>query len=206
MSENKITTLFLDIGGVLLSDGWGHQFRQKAADKFNLDYAEMNQRHKLLFVVYEEGRITLDEYLDRVVFYQERGFTPGQFKDFMFSLTTADTNMITLIKQLKATYQLKIFAVSNEAKELNEYRIQKFQLNQLIDFFISSCYVHVRKPDEAIFKIALNGAQVPANEIVYIDDVQMFTEIATGLGITSIWHKDYLSTAKAFAKLGLPIE
>lgn len=206
MSENKITTLFLDIGGVLLSDGWGNQFRQQAADKFNLDYAEMNQRHRLLFVVYEEGRITLDEYLDRVVFYQERGFTPSQFKDFMFSLTTADTNMITLIKQLKATYQLKIIVVSNEAKELNEYRIQKFQLNQLIDFFISSCYVHVRKPDEAIFKIALNGVQVPANEIVYIDDVQMFTEIATGIGIRSIWHKDHLSTAKELAKLGLPIE
>ncbi|WP_301922740.1 HAD-IA family hydrolase [Ferruginibacter sp.] len=206
MSENKITTLFLDIGGVLLSDGWGHQFRQQAADKFNLDYAEMNQRHRLLFVVYEEGRITLDEYLDRVVFYQERGFTPSQFKDFMFSLTTADTNMITLIKQLKATYQLKIIVVSNEAKELNEYRIQKFQLNLLIDFFISSCYVHVRKPDEAIFKIALNGVQVPANEIVYIDDVQMFTEIATGIGIRSIWHKDHLSTAKELAKLGLPIE
>jgi HAD superfamily hydrolase (TIGR01509 family) len=204
--ENKITTLFLDIGGVLLSDGWGHEFRQQASEKFHLDYAQMNQLHELLFVVYEEGRITLDEYLNRVVFYKKRDFTSEQFKDFMFSLTTANTKMIELIKNLKAAFQLKIVVVSNEAKELNEYRIQKFQLNQFVDFFISSCYVHIRKPDAAIFKIALDGAQVPVDEIVYIDDVQMFADVATDLGIRSIWHKDHLSTAKRLAKLGLTIE
>ena len=206
MPENKFTTLFIDIGGVLLSNGWGHLFRQQAAAKFKIDFEEMNQRHALMFVVYEEGRITLDEYLYRVVFYQKRDFTPDQFKDFMFSLTTPDIKMITLIKHLKEIYQLKIFAVSNEAKELNEYRIKKFKLNQIIDFFISSCYVHVRKPDTAIFNIALNGAQVPINKIVYIDDVQMFTEVAIGLGIKSICHKDHLSTASALAKLALTLE
>jgi putative hydrolase of the HAD superfamily len=111
--ENKITTLFLDIGGVLLSDGWGHEFRQQASEKFHLDYAQMNQLHELLFVVYEEGRITLDEYLNRVVFYKKRDFTSEQFKDFMFSLTTANTKMIELIKNLKAAFQLKIVVVSS---------------------------------------------------------------------------------------------
>ncbi len=128
--EGKITTLFLDIGGVLLSGGWGHEFRHQAAERFQLDIAEMEQRHKLLFVVYEEGRITLDEYLDRVVFFEKRDFTSGQFKDFMFSLTTPHTDMIALIKKLKEKYKLKIIVVSNEARELNEYRIQKFELNQ----------------------------------------------------------------------------
>ncbi|MEO7485597.1 MAG: HAD-IA family hydrolase [Ferruginibacter sp.] len=206
MPENKITTLFLDIGGVLLSDGWGHEFRQQAADKFHLNYEEMNQRHELLFVVYEEGRITLDEYLNRVVFYQKRDFTPPQFREFMFSLTTADTNMLALIKKLKEAYQLKIVVVSNEARELNEFRIQKFGLNSFVDFFVSSCYVHVRKPDPAIFRLALDGAQVPAHEIIYIDDVQLFTQVAADAGIVSIWHKNYLSTAKELAELGLAIE
>lgn len=204
INTKKITTLFLDIGGVLLSDGWGHEFRHQAADKFKLDIPEMEKRHKLLFVVYEEGWITMDEYLDRVVFYQERDFTPEQFKIFMFSLPTADTNMIALIKNLKAAYQLKIVVVSNEAKELNEYRIQKFRLSEFVDFFISSCYVHVRKPDAAIFHLALNGAQVPTEEIIFIDDVQMFTEVAMKLGIRSIWHRDYASTVKAFEDLGMP--
>jgi putative hydrolase of the HAD superfamily len=147
MPENKITTLFLDIGGVLLTNGWGHVFRKQVAVKFQLDYEGMSQRHKLLFVVFEEGRITLEEYLNRIVFYKKRKFSPDQFKDFMFSLTTADTNMIALVKNLKAAYHLKIFAVSNKAKELNEYRIHKFKLNGFIDFFIFFFYVQVKKPD-----------------------------------------------------------
>ncbi|CAN5831247.1 HAD family phosphatase [soil metagenome] len=200
-----ISCLFLDIGGVLLSDGWGHVFRHQAAEKFQLDIAEMEERHKLLFVVYEEGRITLDEYLDRVVFYKKRDFTSSQFKAYMFSLTTADTKMMALIKKLKAAYKLKIVVVSNEARELNEYRIQQFQLNQLADFFISSCYIHVRKPDAAIFKMALDMAQVPTNEIVYIDDVQLFTNVATDLSIKSIWHHNHLSTSNQLAELGLII-
>lgn len=201
--DKKITALFLDIGGVLLSDGWGHEFRHRADEKFHLDIAEMELRHKLLFVVYEEGRITLDEYLDRVVFYEKKNFTSGQFKDFMFSLTTPHTDMIELIKKLKEKYKLKIIVVSNEARELNEYRIQKFQLNSFVDFFVSSCYFHVRKPDATIFKLALNGAQVPADEIVYIDDVQMFVDVATDLGIKSIRHTGYPSTSDALAALGL---
>ncbi len=201
-----ISCLFLDIGGVLLSDGWGHKFRHKAAEKFHLDIPEMEQRHKLLFVVYEEGRITLDEYLDRVVFYQKRDFTSGEFKDFMFSLTTPDLEMIAFIKKIKWQYGLKVIAVSNEARELNAYRIKTFKLNEIFDFFVSSCYVHVRKPDAAIFHIALDGAQVPANEIVFIDDVSMFADVASDMGIKSIHHTDYLSTVKALADLGFTIK
>ena len=204
--KNKITTLFLDIGGVLLPDGWGHEFRHKAAEKFHLDIPEMEKRHKLLFVVYEEGRITLDEYLDKVVFYQKRDFTSSQFKGFMFSLTTPDLEMIAFIKKIKWQYGLKIIAVSNEARELNTYRINTFKLNAIFDFFVSSCYVHLRKPDAAIFRLAIDGAQVPVDEIAFIDDVQMFVDVAKDLGITGIHHTDYLSTSKALADLGLRIK
>ncbi len=204
MSKNKkITTLFLDIGGVMLSNGWGHEFRQQAAEHFHLDADEMEERHGLMFVTYEEGRITFDEYLDRVVFYTKRDFTRTEFSGFMCSLSTPDLEMIAFIKKIKLQYGLKIIAVSNEARELNSYRINTFKLNKIFDFFVSSCYVHLRKPDAAIFRLALDGAQVPADEIVYIDDVQMFVDVATDLGIKSICHKDYLSTAKALAQLGL---
>jgi putative hydrolase of the HAD superfamily len=201
-----VSCLFLDIGGVLLSDGWGHEFRHKAAEKFHLDIPEMEKRHKLMFVVYEEGRITLDEYLDRVVFYTKRDFTHTEFKDFMFSLTTPDLEMIAVIKKIKLQYGLKIIAVSNEARELNAYRINTFKLNEIFDFFVSSCYVHVRKPDAAIFRMALDGAQVPPDEIVFIDDVQMFVDVAKDLGITSIHHTDYQSTSKALGDLGLTVK
>lgn len=205
-NKTKITTLFLDIGGVLLSDGWGHDFRRQAAEKFQLDMPEMEERHSLVFVTYEEGKITLEEYLKRVVFYKSRDFSFKEFRDFMFSLTTPDPEMIAFVKKLKIQKGLKIVAVSNEARELNAYRIHTFMLNGFIDFFISSCYVQVRKPDTAIFKLALDMADVSTSEVVYIDDVQMFTDIATDLGIKSIRHTDWSSTSSILAGMGLQIE
>lgn len=198
----KITTLFLDIGGVLLSNGWGHNFRRLAAEKFQIDYQEMDERHSIMFATYEEGKITLNEYLKTVVFHQKRDFTADDFRDYMFSLSSPDLDMIAFIKKLKAEYSLKIVAVSNEARELNAHRIHAFKLTEIFDYFISSCYVHLRKPDVAIFQLALDTAQVQADEVVYIDDVQLFVDVATDIGIKSILHTDTLSTSKALSSLG----
>ncbi len=206
MKENNITTLFLDIGGVLLSNGWGHEFRYQAADKFNLDIPDMEERHKLMFVTYEEGRMTLIEYLNRIVFYKKRDFSFDEFRDYMYSLTTPHEDMIAFIKNLKQQNNLKIVAVSNEARELNAYRIHHFKLNSFIDFFISSCYVHIRKPDADIFKLALDTAQVLPNQVVYIDDVQMFVDVATDAGIISIRHTHLSLTTNAIGQLGLKID
>ena len=198
-----VTTLFLDIGGVMLSNGWGHESRRSAADVFNLDFDEMDERHHVIQITYEEGKITLNEYLKRVVFYQKRSFTIDQFREFMFSQSTPNLAMIEYIRQLKNKYNLKIAVVNNEGRELNEHRIKKFRLNQFVDFFISSCFVHFRKPDADIFRIALDIAQVPVQHVVYIEDMQMFVDIAKDLGIRGIHHKNYLSTSDELALMGL---
>ena len=148
-----ITTLFLDIGGVLLTDGWDHHARRRAATNFKLNLAEMEDRHHLTFDTYEEGKLTLEEYLGRVVFYQKRPFTRAQFRSFMFAQSKPYPKMIELAAQLKGRHGLKIALVSNEARVLNAYRIQKFKLDGFVDSFISSCFVHVRKPDADIFRL-----------------------------------------------------
>jgi len=99
--------------------------------------------------------------------------------------------MIKLICKLKTQYGLKICVVSNEGRELNEYRIRKFKLDGFVDSFISSCFIHVRKPDAGIFQLALDITQAPARHIVYIENTPMFVQIAEGLGIRSILHTDY---------------
>ena len=203
--STEITTLFLDIGGVLLSNGWGHESRKLAAETFNLNYNDMQARHKLTMVTHEEGKLTLDEYLNRVVFYQKREFTADKFREFMFSQSIPYVEMIEFIRKLKEKYQLKIAVINNEGRELNEYRIKKFQLNRFVDFFISSCFVHFRKPDADIYRVALDIAQVPAERTVYIEDIQMFVDVARDLGIYSIQHKNYLSTSEELASLGLKI-
>ena len=198
-----ITTLFLDIGGVLLTDGWDHHARKRAATNFKLELAEMEDRHHLTFDTYEEGKLTLEEYLGRVVFYQKRSFTRAQFRRFMFAQSKPYPEMIELIRKLKAKYVLKIAVVSNEGRELNAYRIRKFKLDGFVDSFISSCFVHVRKPDADIFRLALDIAQAPARQVVYIENTPMFVQVAESLGIRSILHTDYRSTCAKLALLGL---
>jgi putative hydrolase of the HAD superfamily len=198
-----ITTLFLDVGGVLLTDGWDHHARKRAAKNFKLAWAEMEDRHHLTFDTYEEGKLTLEEYLDRVVFHQKRPFTRAQFRHFMFAQSKPYPQMIELVRKLKGTYGLKIVVVNNEARELNSHRIRKFKLDGFVDSFISSCFVHLRKPDADIFQLALDIAQAPARQVVYIDNTPMFVQIAEGLGIRSILHTDYRSTCAKLASFGL---
>lgn len=204
-NSNLITTLFLDIGDVLLTNGWGHKSRIAAAKAFNLNYDEMQNRHRLIMATFEEGKITLSEYLNRIIFYKERSFTPEIFREFMFAQTAPNKEMIELMRQLKEKYHLKIVVINNEARELNEYRINKFQLNKFVDFFISSCFVHIRKPDADIFRLALDIAQVLPENVLYIEDTQMFVDIARDFGIRSIKHINKLSTSAELASFGLSV-
>jgi putative hydrolase of the HAD superfamily len=198
-----ITTLFLDIGGVLLTDGWDRHARKRAATSFKLDLTEMEARHHLTFDTYEEGKLTLEEYLDRVIFCQKRPFTRDRFREFMFAQSKPYPEMIELVCQLKAQHGLKLVVVSNEARELNLHRIHKFKLDGFVDAFISSCFVHVRKPDADIFRLAPDIAQAPVRQVVYIENTPMFVQIAESLGIRSILHTDYKSTGAKLASFGL---
>lgn len=199
-----ITCLFLDIGGVLLTDGWGRKSRALAADVFNLDPEEMENRHRQAFDAYETGKMNLEEYLDLVVFHQKRPFTRANFRSFMLGQSEANPRMLALIGELKARHGLKIVVVSNEGRELNAHRIRKFKLNGFVDAFISSCFVRLRKPDADIFKLALEVAQVPPERVLYIDNTPMHIEVAKRLGIQSILHTDCQSTCAGLAACGLP--
>ena len=201
--SSPLTTLFLDIGGVLLTNGWDRGIRVHASEKFGLDYKEMDERHHLTFDTYEEGKLSLDEYLNRVVFYQERSFSREEFKAFMYAQSQPFPEMIELMGGLKIQYGLQVAAVSNEGRELTVFRVQQFKLGTFIDFFVSSCFVHYRKPDADMYRIALDIAQVSPQQVVYIDDRPMFVEVAQGLGIQGIIHKSYETTRKALEAIGL---
>ena len=201
--EAPISALFVDIGGVLLTNGWDHHARKRAAIHFKLNLAEMQERHELNFETHEEDKTTFKEYLDRVVFYQKRAFTRAEFRRFMFAQSQPYAEMIALVRNLKAKYGLKIIVVSNESRELNAHRISTFKLAGFVDAFVSSCFVRLRKPDADIFRLALDIAQVPARQIVYIENTPLFVQIAENLGIRSILRTDYKSTAAKLAAFGL---
>jgi len=193
----NITTLFLDIGGVLLTSGWNRKSRQLAITRFQLDGEETEERHHLIFHLYEEGKLTMDEYLERVIFYRTRNFSKEDFKTFMFEQSSPIEGSLEFFKSLKVRNHLKVIAVNNEALELNNFRIHKFRLSLLFDAFVSSCNVHLRKPDVEIFQMACEIAHTPPRNILFIDDRLMFVEVAISLGIHG-YHFQGFEPAKSF--------
>lgn len=200
--KNKIKILFSDIGGVLLTNGWGHESRKAAAEKFHLNYEEMDLLHDFIFNVYEIGKITLDDYLNTVIFKEKRNFSRQEFKNFMFSQSQELPNTLPWMIGWKNRHEnIKVISINNEPKELNEYRIRKFKLHDFFDAFVSSCEVGMRKPDPGIFLLALGIAQAKPEECIYFDDRIMLVEAAKKVGIRAFLHKDFKTTRKIIETL-----
>jgi putative hydrolase of the HAD superfamily len=198
----RIKILFSDIGGVLLTNGWGHESRMAAAKKFNIDYGEMRILHDFIFNVYEMGKISLDDYLDTVVFRKRRDFSKEEFKEFMFAQSIELPGTLSwLIKWKNKHENVKVISMNNEPKDLNQYRIQKFKLHDFFDAFVSSCEVGMRKPDPGIYLLGLGIAQAKPEECIYFDDRLMLVEAAKKLGIKAYHHTDFESTKKIVESL-----
>lgn len=197
MKNRKVTTLFCDVGGVLLSNGWGHQSRMKAAELFGFDFQQYEARHQLVFDDYEKGLMTLEEYLRLTVFFQPCSFSYENFIEFMYSQSTPYPRMIEYIHKIRQEYNLKVVLLSNEGRELVDYRMHKFGLKTFADLFIFSCFLGRRKPDKKIFQIALDVAQVKPEDVVFLDDRDFFVDIARQMGIHAIHHTDEALTKSA---------
>jgi putative hydrolase of the HAD superfamily len=201
--HTKIKTLFLDMGGVILTNGWGRKSRELAAEKFSLDFIDMNERHRMAFDSYETGKMSLRDYLQMTVFYTARDFTPEVFTEFMYQQSQPLQEMLDFVKQLKKLNKLQVVSLNNEGKELNDYRIRTFKLDELFDAFVSSAFVHLRKPDKDIYQLALDVAYVKPEEALYFDDRLMFVNVARSLGINSVQHVSVEQTKKELAPYGL---
>ncbi len=200
-----IKALFFDVGNVLLTNGWDRAGRKKACQQFQLDGEEVDERHRMTFDTYEEGKLSLDEYLARTVFYEPRDFTPADFKQFMLDQSRPFPEMLELLRRLRQTFGLRVTVVSNEGRELTLHRVQTFRLGELVDTFVSSCFVGMRKPDPAIWRLALDISQVAPEEVIYVDDRSLFIEVAGGLGIRGVHHTGYETTRARLAELGLSV-
>lgn len=181
-----ISALFWDVGGVLLNNAWDHTERALALQHFKLDEKEFQDRHEMVVSSFERGKITLDEYLDRTVFYRERPFPREAFRDFMFSLSKPFPDVLKFAQALAGSGKYFMSTLNNESRELNDYRIEKFGLRKIFRLFISSCFVGCRKPEHDIYRLALETTQIPANQCCFIDDRDLNLECAAKLGMHTI--------------------
>ena len=201
----KLTTVFWDIGGVILTNGWDHNSRADAAKAFQLDWEEFRERHDLSFPAFDAGQITLDQYLDRTLFYRARAFSREEFTAFMFAQSKEYPETRALLRDVARTQKYFVASINNEPRELNNYRIEAFGLRRELQVFFSSCYLNARKPAEHIFRTALEVSQRPAEECVFIDDRSLNLENPRRLGMHVIHHKDAAQTRAELQGLGIEV-
>ena len=196
-----IRTLFWDVGGVLLTNAWDHEERDRAVAKFQLPKADFETRHKEVVPAFEEGKVTLDQYLDRTVFYQPKKFSKEEFKNYMFSLSQPKAEVLEFARALAS--QCLMAAINNESREMNDYRINHFGLTRIFDLFVSSCYVGMRKPDEKIYRLALDLIQTAPDECCFIDDRPPNIEGAAKVGMRTVLMRDPAQLKKDLQALGV---
>ena len=198
-----ITAIFWDLGGVLLSNAWDHAQRAQAVAKFQLDEIEFRDRHDMLVSSFERGKITLDDYLDRIVFYRPRPFSREAFRDFMFSLSQPKSDALEFARALSKNGKLLMGTINNESRELNQYRIEAFNLREIFSLFVSSCYVGMRKPEEGIYQLALTLTQVRPENFCFVDDRDLNLETARRLGMNTIRMENVAQLRQELLKLGV---
>jgi len=199
----SIRALFWDVGGVLLTNAWDHTQRSEAIKRFQLDEREFQDRHQMVVSSFERGKITLDEYLDRTVFYRPRTFSREVFRDYMFSLSQPLPGMLEFAQSLGDSGKYLMSTINNESRELNYYRMDTFGLRKIFRLFFSSCFVGLRKPERDIYRQALETTQIPPEECCFIDDRALNLECAAQLGMHTI-EMDSLEQLQAdLGKLGV---
>ncbi len=200
---SSIHAIFWDVGGVLLSNAWDHTQRTEALAHFQLDEAEFHARHEMVVSSFERGKITLDEYLDRTVFYRPRPFTREAFRDFMFSLSQPFPDVLQFAQSLTDSGKYFMGTINNESRELNDHRIEKFGLRKIFRLFVSSCFVGLRKPERDIYRLALEITQIPPEECCFIDDRALNLECAAQLGMHTIQMQKLEQLRGDLGKLGV---
>jgi putative hydrolase of the HAD superfamily len=185
----EVTTLFWDIGGVVLTDGWDEAERLRAADHFELDRDEFERRHQQVAAAFETRELTLREYLAETVFYQPRRFSAEDFRKFMRAQSQPCRKALRIVEELSEAHRYLMAAINNESLELNRYRIRQFELYRYFSAFFSSCYLNVRKPGPELFCLALELTGRPTAECLMIDDRPENLEAPRSLGMRTIEYR-----------------
>lgn len=199
----SVHDLFFDVGGVLATNGWGHESRAAAVAHFDLDAADLADRHEEAVGTWESGGMTIDEYVTHTVFYRKRPFTPEAYKEFMFAQSRPHPDTIAVARALAATRRYRLMTLNNESAELNTYRLRQFGLTDIFVAFFSSCWMGVLKPSRRIYERALAMSQAEPGNAVFIDDRERNLDVPRALGLHTIHYHNADDLRAALAPLGV---
>lgn len=199
----EIKALFWDVGGVLLTNGWDRRERQRAAQKFNLDWEDFEDRHEMVVGRFETGRLSLDRYLDRTVFYRPRNFEKDAYKEYWFDLSKPIGGTLDVVERVALAGRYLLATLNNESRELNLHRIEHFGLRKYFSLFMSSCFLGVKKPEDEIFRLALDLSQRKPEECLFIDDRELNVESAARLGLQTLIFRNATQLEEGLRRMGI---
>jgi putative hydrolase of the HAD superfamily len=199
----EITALFWDVGGVLLTNGWDRHGRERAAEKFRLDWEDFEDRHELIAGRFETGKLTLDRYLDRTVFYRPRNFAKDVFKVYMFDQSKPIDGTLGVVGRIARSGRYLLSTLNNESRELNLHRIEHFELRKYFSLFMSSCFLGVKKPEDEMFRLALDLTQRDPEECLFIDDRELNLECAARLRLQTLHFRNAAQIEKDLQAAGV---
>jgi putative hydrolase of the HAD superfamily len=197
-----IKFIVFDLGGVVFSsDGASYEGREKLAEKFGIDKNKLHEfwfKKKNLLIT---GKMPEEEFLKEIVRLSKKKTSIEELKRILRDENKIDKDMINLLNKLKENYSLAV--LNNEIKELNEDRIDKFNLREYFKLIISSCDVGFAKPDSEIYRILLNKINARPEEIVFIDNRIENLAPAEKLGIKTHLFENKDKLTWWFKKLGV---
>ena len=179
--------ILFDIGGVLLTNGWDHHERSVVIEQFKLDRSALESRHAKASEAWERGELSLNEYLDAVVFYEPRAFSREKFFAAMCGQSKKlPDSALCILEELAASDKCSIGSLNNEARETHEFRVTTFGLRNLLEYTFTSCYMGIRKPDPAIYLRTLGILGHEPDRSLFIDDRLENIAAAAAVGMKAI--------------------
>jgi HAD superfamily hydrolase (TIGR01509 family) len=198
----SIRTLFWDIGGVVLTNGWDIDQRTKVLSRLGVDLEAYEEVHERANYYWERGLITAKEFFAQTV------LNPNPKLDLTFDIVWKQVcaqskvlhpECLDILAELKRQGRYRLATLNNESRELNGHRLDAFKLRSLFDYFICSGYVHEMKPLPGVYRSAIDISGFEARTALFIDDKEENCESAKVLGMQTIWFKnpEQLCTALA---------
>ena len=197
-----IAAVVFDLGNVLLPFNW-----DLAADRF---CAVVNQTRREFddYIVtmpfvhqLEIGKIEKGAFYRRMC--ADFGFAGSysEFAEIWSDIFTVDEGMFGLAAVLKG--RLPRYILSNTNPIHMDFVFERFPAVKDFDGHVLSHEVGCLKPDPLIYKLARERLGVPAEQVVFIDDIRANVEGAWAAGWQAIQHRDYASTRVELTKLGV---
>ncbi|MGH9397527.1 MAG: HAD family hydrolase [Terriglobia bacterium] len=201
----QITAIFSDVGGVLGTNGWDRPARQRATEKFKVDWLDFEDRHELVVNAFETGHLSLDGYLDRTIFYRPRDFSKQQFTDYILSQSKPFPESLDLYGRLAKSGKYLMATLNNESLEINLRRIEQFGLRKCFSVFFSSCFLGMKKPHDDIYNLALKLTQRKPEECLFIDDRLLNVERARECHMQAIHCQDAKQLESQMQEMGVGV-